>query len=84
MAEINDVEITSIFTGGLDEEIFKKFTANNLLHWWHFRALLRANLKSQDYWQDSERNRLPDSEQAELIALSLMNLIQGILHKHFL
>jgi len=73
MAEINDVEITSIFTGGLDEEIFKKFTANNLLHWWHFRALLRANLKSQDYWQDSERNRLPDSEQAELIALSLMN-----------
>lgn len=52
---------------------FKSFTTKYMPFWWQLREVLRASDRASRYWKKSDGTGLSDSEQADLIALSLLN-----------
>lgn len=61
------------YHGDAVEELFKGFTSKLMPFWWHFREVLRANQSASGYWQNMDGTVLPDIDQRELVALSLLN-----------
>ena len=69
-----DIDFTKgIYKGDDIEEIFKPFSTKYMPFWWHFREVLRANLRASSWWQKSDGTALSDEEHKELVALSLLN-----------
>ena len=55
------------------EETFRDFTVSYMPFWWHFREVLRASDRAASHWQQANGAVLPDNDQRELVALSLLN-----------
>lgn len=61
------------YGGDAIEEAFKPFTGQFMQFWWHFREVLRSSPSLSPHWARLDGSPMPDEEQRELVALSLLN-----------